>query len=193
MQKISKNNKLYVISGSSGVGKGTVIKHFLAKHPDFILSTSYTTRTKREGEQEGVNYFYTTKEDFKKCIENNEFIEWAEFSENFYGTKRKFVEEILSTNKNIILEIDTQGALQIKKKMPNSVLIFIAPPSYQDLEFRLRNRNTETEEAIAKRLEFVKLEIENSKFFDYIIVNDQLDLAIKEFEKIVKTNEAYND
>lgn len=191
MQNFKNNKKLFVISGSSGVGKGTVIKGFLDKNPEFKLSISYTTRAKREGEKEGVNYFYVTKEDFLQSVKNGEFLEWAEFSDNCYGTKRAFVEKKLAENQNLLLEIDTQGALQLKEKMPEAVLIFISPPSYQDLEFRLRNRNTESEEAISKRLDFVKLEMENSKHFDYIIVNDEIEHAISEIEKIVKTEANY--
>lgn len=187
-----QNKKLYVISGSSGVGKGTVIEGFLKKNPSFGLSISYTTRQKREGEQEGVNYFYVSKDDFKKSIENDEFLEWAEFSGNCYGTKKEYVQKCLGADKDLILEIDTQGALQIKEKMPSAVLIFIEPPSYQDLEARLRNRNTESEEAIAKRLDFVKLEMKNAEKFDYKIVNDQLNQAISELEKIIKTERTYN-
>jgi guanylate kinase len=187
----NSGKKLFIISGSSGVGKGTVLKGFLEKNSDFSLSISYTTREKREGEVDGINYFYVFKEDFKKSIENNEFLEWAEFSGNYYGTKKEFVQKSLAKNKNLLLEIDTQGALQVKEKMPEAVLIFIAPPSYQDLEYRLRSRNTESEEAIVKRLDFVKLEIENSKFFDYMIVNDQLEFAIEELEKIIKTEAVY--
>lgn len=182
----SETNKLIVISGSSGVGKGTVIKGLLERNTNFSLSISYTTREKREGEVEGVNYFYISKEEFRKSIENNEFLEYAEFSENYYGTKRSFVEKTLNSNKNLILEIETQGALQIKEKMPEAVLIFIEPPSYQDLEFRLRNRNTESEEAIAKRLDFVKLEMRNSEFYDYKIMNDTIENAISELERIIK-------
>lgn len=191
MENELKKKKLYVISGSSGVGKGTVIKGFLEKNPTFSFSISYTTREKREGEQEGVNYFYVSKEDFKNSIQNNEFLEWAEFSENYYGTKREFIEKSLLKNKDLILEIDTQGALQLKGQMPEAVLIFIAPPSYQDLEFRLRNRKTESEEAIAKRLDFVKLEIRNSERFDYRIVNDRVEDAIEELERIINTERAY--
>lgn len=188
----NEKKKLFVISGSSGVGKGTVIKGFLERNPDFSLSISYTTREKREGEIDGVNYFFVSKEEFENSIKNDEFLEWAEFSGNYYGTKKSFVEEILGKNKNLILEIDTQGALQVKEKMSAAVLIFIAPPSYQDLEFRLRNRKTESEEAIAKRLDFVKLEIRNSESFDYIIVNDILENAIKELEKIINTERISN-
>lgn len=187
----NSKNKLYVISGSSGVGKGTVIKGFLARNPEFSLSISYTTREKREGEEDGVNYFFVTKEEFLQGVRNDEFLEWAEFSDNYYGTKRSFVEKCLNKGKDLILEIETQGALQIKKKMPEAVLIFIAPPSYDDLEFRLRNRNTESEEAIQKRLDFVKLELKNSEMYDYKIVNDELEDAIIELEKIIQTERLY--
>lgn len=187
----NSKNKLYVISGSSGVGKGTVIKGFLEENPEFALSISYTTREKREGEEDGVNYFFVTKEEFLQGVKNDEFLEWAEFSDNYYGTKKTFVEKCFNKGKDLILEIETQGALQIKKKMPEAVLIFIAPPSYDDLEFRLRNRNTESEEAIQKRLDFVKLELRNSEMYDYKIVNDELEDAIIELEKIIQTERLY--
>lgn len=177
--------KLFVISGSSGVGKGTVIKEFLKKHPDFKLSVSCTTRTKREGEVHGVNYFFLTPEEFQNCIKNNEFLEWAEFSGNYYGTKKSFVEQCLENGDNIILEIDTKGALNVKKLMPDAVLIFIMPPSFEELEKRLRGRHTETEEAIQKRLASIKLEMENSKQFEHEVVNDTVDNAVKQLEMIL--------
>lgn len=176
--------KLFVISGSSGVGKGTVIKSLLSKRDDIMLSISYTTRLPRPNEKEGINYFYTNKENFMKAVNNNEFLEWAEFSGNCYGTKKSFVQETLLTN-HVLLEIDTQGALQIKNKMPEATLIFIAPPSYEELVSRLRGRQTESEEAIQKRLEFVNFEKENSKQFDYIIVNDTVENAVKQIEEII--------
>ncbi len=175
----------YVISGSSGVGKGTVIKEFLRRNPNFRLSISCTTRGMREGEVDGVNYFFLNREEFQNCIKNNEFLEWAEFSGNFYGTKREFVEKCLENDENLILEIDTKGALQVQSLMDNAVLIFIAPPSVQELEKRLRGRHTETEEAIQKRLNSIKLEIENSKHFDYKIINDTVENAVKELERII--------
>ena len=135
---------LFVISGSSGVGKGTVIKEVLKKHPDFKLSVSCTTRGMRQGEVHGENYFFLTQEEFKNCIQNDEFLEWAEFSGNHYGTKKSFVEECLKKGENLILEIDTKGALNVKKIMPEAVLIFIAPPSLEELEARLRGSYTET-------------------------------------------------
>ena len=177
--------KLFVISGSSGVGKGTVIKEFLRKHPDFRLSISCTTRGKREGEEHGVNYFFLTQDEFKNCIANDEFLEWAEFSGNHYGTKKAFVEECLNNGENLILEIDTKGALNVKSIMPEAELIFIAPPSVEELEARLRGRHTETEEAIQKRLASIKLEMENSKKFDHKVVNDTVENAVKQLEDIM--------
>jgi len=187
MQKetINKPKKLFVISGSSGVGKGTVIGGFLKKNPEFKLSISYTTREKRNGEVEGVNYFYISRDKFLNDVENDEFLEWAEFSGNLYGTKKAYIKKSLDNRADVILEIDTQGALQVKEKLPNAVLIFIAPPSFKDLEMRLRSRNTESEEAILKRLESVKIEMENSNRFDYKVINDKLATVIVELEKII--------
>ena len=178
--------KLFVISGSSGVGKGTVIKEFLNRHPEFKLSISCTTRGMREGEIHGKNYFFLSVDEFKNCAENGEFLEWAEFSGNLYGTKKSFVEECLEKGENLILEIDTKGALNVKKIMPEAVLIFIAPPSLEELEARLRGRHTETEEAIQKRLASIKLEIENSKQFDYVIVNDTVENAVSKLEGLIE-------
>ncbi len=180
------NKKLFVLSGSSGVGKGTVLKGFLEKNPNFMLSISCTTRAPRPGEVDGVNYFFISQQEFKNCIENNKFLEWAEFAGNFYGTKKKYINQCLAEGKDIILEIDTQGALQVKKQMPEAVLIFICPPSYEALENRLRGRHTEDEATIQKRLQQVKIELERAEKFDYKIVNDNLDEAIKNLEEVIK-------
>ncbi len=180
------NKKLFVVSGSSGVGKGTVLKNFLLKNPSFMLSISCTTRAPRSGEVDGVNYFFMSKDNFKECIENDKFLEWAEFAGNFYGTKKKFINKCLEEGKDIILEIDTQGALQVKKQMPDAVLIFICPPSLEALENRLRGRHTEDEETIKRRLEAVKEEISRAESFDYKIVNDDLDRAVCELEKVIR-------
>ena len=158
-----KRGKLYVIAGSSGVGKGTVLKRFFAQNPQVKFSVSCTTRQPRPGEVDGVNYFFVTKEDFKLAIEKGEFLEWAEFSGNFYGTKASFVEQTLSAGNDLILEIETQGALQVMQKFPDAEYVFILPPSLDDLELRLRGRGTETEESIQKRLSAVKSELEISK------------------------------
>lgn len=180
------NKKLFVISGSSGVGKGTVIGGFLKRNPQFTLSISCTTRKMRPGEVDGVNYFFLSKDEFKDCIENNKFLEWAEFAGNYYGTKQKYIHQCLEEGKNLILEIDTQGAIQVKQKMPEAVLIFIAPPSFEILEKRLRGRHTEDEETIQKRLEAVKKELERAENFDYRVINDDVDRAIQNLEDIIK-------
>jgi guanylate kinase len=161
-----------------------VIKEFLKKHPDFKLSVSCTTRKPREGEVDGVNYFYLTENEFKQCVQNDEFLEWAEFSGNMYGTKREYVERKLSEGKNLLLEIDTQGALKVKSKIKDAQLIFILPPSFEELEARLRGRHTESEEAIQKRLKSTRLEMENSKKYDYQIINDSIENAVVQLEKI---------
>lgn len=181
--------KLFVISGSSGVGKGTIIKRFLEKNPNFKLSVSCTTRGKRDGEEHGVNYYFLTREEFMSAVEKGEFLEWAEFSGNCYGTNKKFVQQCLDNDEDLLLEIDTQGALQVKKKMDNAVLIFILPPSVEELERRLRGRGTETEEAIQKRLNTVKSEMKNAKFFNYKVINDEVDRAVEEIENIIKNEQ----
>lgn len=178
--------KLFVISGSSGVGKGTVIQEFLKKHSNFKLSISCTTRKARSGEKNGIQYFFLSQEEFKTRAANNEFLEWAEFSGNFYGTNKQFVEQSLARGENLILEIDTKGALNVKKLMPEAILIFIAPPSIEELESRLRGRHTETEDAIQKRLASIKSEIENSKYYDYVVINDTVENAVGKIEEITK-------
>jgi len=181
----NSDKKLYVISGSSGVGKGTVLKGFMQKHPDFMLSISCTTRKPRDGEVDGVNYFFLTQDDFKNCIEQDKFLEWAEFAGNFYGTKKKYIQQCLADGMNVILEIETTGALKVKEKMPEAVLIFIAPPSLKDLEQRLRGRHTEDEETIQRRLHEVKKELECAKKYDYQVINDTVENAIASIEKII--------
>lgn len=179
------SKKLFVISGSSGVGKGTVLNAFLKKHPEFMLSISCTTRKPRQGEVDGVNYFFLTQENFKECINNNKFLEWAEFAGNYYGTKKKYINQCLEEGKDIILEIETKGALQVKKQMPEAVLIFIAPPSLEALEARLRGRHTEDEDTIQKRLNEVKVELELAEQYDYQVINDNLEDAITKLEEII--------
>lgn len=177
--------KLFVISGSSGVGKGTLIKAFLNKHPEFKLSVSCTTRNPRDGEIDSINYFFLTKEQFEDLVQKGEFLEWAEFSGNYYGTQKQYVMNKLEAGKNLILELDTKGALNVKKIMPEASLIFVLPPSFEELESRLRGRHTESEEAIQKRLNSTKTEIENSKYYDYKIINDDIDKALSKLEEIM--------
>ena len=182
------NKKLFVISGCSGVGKGTVLKEFMARNiEDFMLSVSCTTRKPRPGEVDGINYFFMSVEEFQDCIKKDKFLEYAQFAGNYYGTKQKYINQKFAEGLNIILEIETQGALQVKKKMPEAVLIFIAPPSVEELEHRLRGRHTEDEETIKKRLDLVKVELERSKQYDYIVVNDDLERAVSEIENIARS------
>ena len=176
--------RLFIIAGCSGVGKGTLLKLFLEKNPEVKFSISATTRNPREGEKDGVNYFFISEEEFQKAIENKEFLEWAEFSGNFYGTKKSFVEKTLAKGIDLILEIEVQGARQVKEKMPEAVSIFIMPPSVKELEKRLRGRHTEDEETIQKRLKQVERELEAGKMFDYKIVNDNIETALNKLQKI---------
>lgn len=176
--------RLFIISGSSGVGKGTVIKEFLKNADNIYLSVSTTTRNPRDGEVHGVNYFYVNKDDFKKAVENGDFLEWAEFGGNCYGTSRSAVEKTLKEGKNVLLEIEVQGAKQVKEKMPEAVTIFILPPSIEEIEKRLRGRGTETEEAIAKRLKAIEFESQESQHYDYKVVNDLVERAADEISKI---------
>jgi len=191
------NKKLFVISGCSGVGKGTVINKFMERNKDFILSVSCTTRKPREGEKDGIHYFFINKEEFEQNIKEDKFLEYAQFAENYYGTKKKYIQQKFDEGFNIILEIETQGALQVKAKMPEAVLIFIAPPGVnigtgdisgglRELENRLRGRHTEDEATIQKRLAQAKIELERSQKYDYIVVNDNIEQAVNEIEKIVK-------
>ena len=182
--KLNERGLLVVLSGPSGVGKGTVRKAlFEMQNHNLVYSVSMTTRKPREGEVDGQDYYFVSKEEFIEGIKNDRFLEWAEFSGNLYGTNKDFVEKALKNN-NVILEIDTQGAMQVKAKMPDAITIFIAPPSFEVLENRLRGRKTESEEAIQKRLNFVKIEMENSKNFDFVVINDNLETAIHDLERI---------
>lgn len=176
--------RLFIVAGCSGVGKGTLLKLFREKNPEIKLSISATTRQPRQGEEDGVSYFFISKEEFQESIKNNEFLEWAEFSGNFYGTKKSFVEKTLAKGHNLILEIEVQGAKQVKEKMPDAITIFIMPPSLEDLEARLRGRKTEDEATIQKRLSAAAREIEAGKNFDYRIVNDNIEDALEVLQKI---------
>ena len=180
-----KKGTLFVISGPSGVGKGTLVSMLREKHPEIKLSVSATTRNPRPGEINGTHYFFLTKEDFKNRIELGEFLEWAEFSGNLYGTNKNFVEKMLEDGQNIILEIEVQGALQVKNKLKDVILIFIEPPSFEELKERLIKRCTETEEEIQKRLAIVKKELEQKHEFNYVMINDNLDTSLQNLETII--------
>ena len=165
-----KRGSLVVVSGPSGVGKGTVLKYVL-ENDEFVYSVSATTRNKREGEENGVNYFFIGREDFEAMIDRNELVEYAEYNGNYYGTPKFFVEEMLNSGKNVILEIEVKGAVQIKKLMPEAVFVFVAPESKQVLAERLARRGTETQDVIANRLAIAENEIRSCLMYDYIAVN----------------------
>lgn len=176
---------LMVLSGFSGAGKGTLVKALLKKHDDYSLSISMTTRAPREGERDGVEYFFTTREKFEETIVNNGLIEYALYCGNYYGTPRAYVEEQMAAGKNVILEIEIQGALKIKEKFPDSLLIFITPPNAEELKRRLEGRGTESAEVIAQRLARATEESEGIEAYDYIVVNDNLDECVEEIHRLV--------
>lgn len=171
--------KLFVLSGPGGVGKSTITKA-LADHPEFWVSVSATTRTPRSGERDGVDYFYISTEEFDRRISANEFLEWAEFAGNKYGTPANAVKEKLSKGLNVILEIEIDGARQVRKSSEDAKLIFIAPPSWEELVKRLEGRGTDSEERRNERLKLAQEEMAAQSEFDYVVVNDQLDRVIAE-------------
>lgn len=166
----TKRGRLVVVSGPSGVGKGTVLKYVLERD-DFVYSVSATTRKPRDIDIDGVTYFFKSKDEFESMIENHELIEYACYNGNYYGTPKFFVEDMLAKGKNVILEIEVQGAVQVKKIMPDATFVFIAPESKEILEARLRGRGTETEDVIAGRLSIAEKEIRACLMYDYIVIN----------------------
>ena len=176
---------LIVLSGPSGVGKGTVCAALRTRMPELVYSVSATTRNKRQGEQEGVNYFFKQKEEFLRMIENDELLEWAEYVDNFYGTPRDFVEKTLSNGKDVILEIEVQGALKVKQKFPEGVFIFLAPPDLDVLRSRIVGRGTESEETVNSRMAVAREEIELMDNYNYVVLNDQVDLACTRIQSII--------
>lgn len=185
-----RKGNLYVISGPSGAGKGTVMAEFLPKHPDLFYSVSATTRAPRPGEIDGVNYYFMEKEAFEKLKSENGFLESATFCENHYGTPRKAVMDRLENGTDVILEIEVQGAMQVMGSYPEGIFIFIAPPSMEELKRRLCGRGTETEEVIQKRLARAAEEMALREKYTYIVVNDTPEGAAAELEAIMKKEEA---
>jgi guanylate kinase len=176
---------LIVISGPSGAGKGTLCKALLDRNKEIKLSISCTTRSPRNSENHGQNYFFVSKDKFKEMIANDEFLEYAEVYDNYYGTPRDYVEGILNTGHDIILEIDIQGALKVKEKYPQGVFIFIMPPSMQELKNRIKKRGSETEESLLKRFNSAFKEINFASRYNYVVVNDFIDEAVKKLEGII--------
>ena len=181
---------LTVVYGFSGAGKGTVMKRLIQKYDDYALSISVTTRNPREGERDGIEYFFKTKEEVEAMIENDEFLEYARYVDNYYGTPRFYVEEMLAKGKNVILEIEIQGAMQIKAKNPEAVLVFVTPPSFEELRNRLVGRGTETADVIESRLRRASEEAEGMSSYDYILVNDQVEDCVDRLHQIILSERA---
>ena len=181
---------LTVVSGFSGAGKGTVMKRLIQKYDDYALSISVTTRNPREGERDGIEYFFKTKEEVETMIENDEFLEYARYVDNYYGTPRFYVEEMLAKGKNVILEIEIQGAMQIKAKNQEAVLVFVTPPSFEELRNRLIGRGTETADVIESRLKRASEEAEGMPSYDYILVNDQVEDCVDRLHQIILSERA---
>ncbi|MDR1018336.1 MAG: guanylate kinase [Lachnospiraceae bacterium] len=185
-----KRGILVVVSGFSGAGKGTLMKNLLLQHNDYALSISATTRKPRSGEEEGREYFFKTKEEFETMIENGDLIEYANYVGNYYGTPKDYVEDKLSQGKDVILEIELQGALKVKERFPKTLLLFVIPPSVSELKKRLIGRGTESEEVINARINRAKEESKYIKDYDYLIVNDDLNICTNELHQIIQ-NEHY--
>jgi guanylate kinase len=181
---------LYIVSAPSGSGKTTLLQHLLRNFKDLRFSVSHTTRQPRQGEKDGVDYFFTDRPRFLSMVDRGEFLEWAEFNGQLYGTTRAFVQEQLESGMDVILDIDIQGARQVKSKMKDATAIFVLPPSYQELKRRLEARMLESEDVIRRRLEIAKNEILFYRDYDYIIINDILDNSVPLLESIVRSGTA---
>ena len=178
-------SKVFIFSAPSGAGKTTIVRSALKKFPQLVFSISATTREKRGVEKDGVDYFFISEEEFKKKIEQNEFVEWETFYGYYYGTLKSFINSRIENGKPVVLEVDVKGALKIKKEYPDAVAIFIKPPSIEELKRRLRDRKTESDKDLQKRIERAEMEMGYQKYFDYVIVNDDLERAKKEVYEII--------
>ncbi|EAZ91917.1 guanylate kinase [Crocosphaera chwakensis] len=179
------SGKLIVLTGPSGVGKGTLVRALLNRHPQLYLSISATTRSPRQGEVEGNDYYFLSKSAFESMIEQDQLLEWAEYAGNYYGTPRAKVEEKINQGLLVLLEIEVIGAKAIKNSFPDALRIFILPPSIEELEYRLRSRKTDSEAAILRRLDRAKEELAVSDEFDKCIINDDLEIALTQLEKAI--------
>ena len=180
-----RKGRLYVLTGPSGAGKGTVLHQLLDEVPGLFLSVSATTRAPRPGETDGIHYYFVTKADFEKKIAENAFLEHAKYVDHYYGTLERPVEERLSQGNDVILEIEVQGAMQVHRKRPNAVMVFLAPPSLEDLSVRLHGRGTESEEKIQKRLATARTELESQNLFEHIVVNDTVEHAVGQLKALI--------
>lgn len=178
---------LFILSGPSGVGKGTVRKNLFEQVTDLKYSISMTTRERRPGEVDGVDYFYKSKEAFEKLIEQNQLLEYAKYVNNYYGTPRDYVERTLEAGYDVFLEIEVQGALQVKKTFPEGVFIFLFPPSLEELKNRIMLRGTESNELVLNRLKEARKEIEMMDSYDYVVVNDQVNHAVAKIQSIIQS------
>lgn len=177
---------LVVVSGFSGAGKGTLMKALLEKYHNYALSISATTRSPREGEQDGREYFFVTRDKFESMIEEKELIEYAQYVNNYYGTPRQYVFQQMADGKDVILEIEIQGALKIKERFPEALLLFVMPPSADELKHRLTSRGTETADVITARLHRAAEEAAGINSYDYILVNDQIDTCVEEMHQLIQ-------
>ena len=182
---VEGQGQLTVITGPSGVGKGTLVQRLLERNPNVWLSVSATTRGPREGEQEGVSYFFHSRQRFDALVADGGLLEWAEFAGNCYGTPRAPVEAQLATGRPVLLEIELEGARQVRRSFADAAQIFLAPPSFEELERRIRGRGTDQEEAILRRLARAKEELEAKAEFDAVVVNDDLDQALLHLEQLM--------
>ncbi|SER05016.1 guanylate kinase [Gracilibacillus ureilyticus] len=190
---IKEKGILFVLSGPSGVGKGTVRKALFEQDTNLKYSISMTTRNKREGEQDGVDYFFRSHDEFKEMIEQNRLLEYAEYVGNYYGTPRQYVEEMIEAGHDVFLEIEVQGAMQVKQNFPEGVFVFLIPPSLEELKNRIQDRGTESEELITSRLQEARKEIEMMESYDYVVVNDDVDNAVKKVQAIVQGEHCKKD
>ncbi len=183
---MNKEGILILVSGFSGAGKGTIMKALLERYDNYALSISATTRNPRPGEEEGKAYFFKTTEEFEKMIAKDDLIEYAMYVGNYYGTPKAYVEEQLRAGKDVILEIEIQGALKVKEKFPNTLLLFVTPPSAEELRKRLEGRGTETQEVIDGRMKRAIEEAEYMDQYDYLVVNDELDVCVEEMHHLIQ-------
>lgn len=178
---------LTVVSGFSGAGKGTIMKELMGRYDNYSLSISATTRNPRPGEEHGREYFFVTQEEFLDMIDQEQLIEYAQYVNHYYGTPREYVEAKLAEGRDVILEIEIQGAHKVKRLFPDAVLVFVVPPSVEELRRRLLNRGTETPEVIEKRLRRAKEEADGMDSYEYILVNDDLDACVEELHELIRS------